>query len=235
MKIELLYPGVANLYGDLMNVRYMAQCTGAEVVETGIKDTPHFTYEDIDLVYMGCTTEKGQSLIRDAFRPYVDALDQRIDEGGVTLVTGNALEIFGQRIDNEDGSSEEMLGLYNTYARRRMMNRYNSLYLGMLTDFEIIGFKSQFSHSYGEMPTPLFETIRGAGLNPDVTGEGIRINNFMATYVEGPILIINPLFNKYVQKLMGIEVPVLAYEKAAMDVYKTRLAEFKEPTRGFIY
>ena len=235
MKIEILYPGVANLYGDLMNIRFLAQCMDATVFETGLKDKPRFMTEQIDLVYMGCTTEKGQSLIRDAFAPWMEGLRKRIDEGGVTLVTGNALEIFGSAIENEDGSREEMLGLYDTLAKRQMMKRYNSLYLGKIDDLEIIGFKSQFSHSYGGSTKPLFETTRGAGLNPDIMGEGVRIGNFMATYVEGPLLIINPLFNKYVQRLMGVENPQIAYEEAAMDVYQTRLSEFKEPTRGFIY
>ncbi len=238
MKIEILYPEIANLYGDMANIRYLAECTGAEVINTHLKEAPKFVSDDIDLVYMGCTTEKGQSLIRDAFRPYVNALMKRNEDGKLTLFTGNSFEIFGEYIENEDGSRERMLGMLPIYAKRKMMNRYNSLYLGKIEDMEIIGFKSQFTHVYviaGNHLDPLFETTRGAGLSPEVTGEGVRIGNFMATYVLGPILVMNGPFNKYIQKLMGITNPSLVFEEAEMDVYNTRLAEFSEPTRGFIY
>ena len=69
MTIELLYPEVCNLYGDLMNVEYLARSSGASVIRTGLKDTPRFVAEKIDLVYMGSTTERGQELVRDAFEP----------------------------------------------------------------------------------------------------------------------------------------------------------------------
>ena len=62
---------------------------------------------------------------------------------------------------------------------------------------KIVGFKSQFTHSYWEDGTeasPLFMTERGPGLNPEIKEEGIRLNNFMATYVIGPLLILNPPF-----------------------------------------
>ncbi len=235
MTIEVLYPEVANLFGDLANVDYLARSCGAQVVRTSLKEKVRFPDEDIDLVYMCGMTERSQSLVRDAFRPYVEALRERTEKGGVTLITGNALEIFGQYIENDDGSREEMLGMFPTHAVRRMMSRYNSLYLGKLDDFKVIGFKSQFAHSYGDNQKGFLETIRGAGLNPDTMAEGIRVNNLMMTYVLGPILILNPPLAKYVLQLMGVTEPKLAFEELSMDVYNTRLREFSEPTRGFTY
>jgi CobQ-like glutamine amidotransferase family enzyme len=235
MKIEILFPEVANLFGDLENARYLARCCGAEIVNTSLKDVPAFVSEDIALVYLGSTTEQGQSLVKDALDPFADVLRRRTEAGGVTLVTGNALEIFGDRIENEDGTSEKMLGMFPTAAKRKMMARYNSLYWGRLDDMDIVGFKSQFAHSWGDGGTPLFDTVRGAGLNPEVKNEGFRVNNFMATYVIGPLIILNPPFAKYVLRLMGVEDPVLAFEEAAMDVYRTRLAEFSDPNTGFLY
>jgi hypothetical protein len=235
MKIEILYPELCNLYGDLMNAEYLARCCGAEIIKTSLKDKPKFVSEDVALVYMGGTTERGQSIVRDTFRPYVDALKERTEKGGVTLITGNAMEIFGEYIQNEDGSKEEMLGIYKTHAERHMMNRYNSLYLGEIEDMKIVGFKSQFAHSFGDNGDGFIKTIRGAGLNPDVKEEGIRDKNLMMTYLLGPIMILNPPLAKYTLKLMGVENPTLQFEDTAMDVYETRLAEFSQPERGFIY
>lgn len=235
MKIEVLYPELCNLYGDLQNAEYLARSSGAEIVKTALGEAPRFVSEDIALVYMGGTTEKGQSLVRDAFRPYADALMARTEKGGVTLITGNALEIFGEYIENEDGTREEMLGVFPLHADRHMMNRYNSLYLGEAEGMKIVGFKSQFGHSYGDNGAGLFTTIRGAGLNPDKPAEGLREKNLMLTYLLGPLVILNPPFARYLLTLMGVENPTLAFEDAAMDVYETRLAEFSEPTRGFLY
>ena len=53
MKTEILFPEVANLCGDLMNVTYLRQsCPEMEVVETGLKDRPAFPDGGVDLVYV---------------------------------------------------------------------------------------------------------------------------------------------------------------------------------------
>ncbi len=235
MKIEILYPELCNLYGDLANANYLARSSGAEVVETTLAEKPHFIGEDVSLVYMGSTTERGQSIVRDAFRPFLGDLEARTEAGGLTLITGNAMEIFGEYIENEDGSQEKMLGLFPLHADRHMMNRYNSLYLGKMGDMIIVGFKSQFGHSYGDNGEGVFTTTRGAGLNPEKIPEGIHRKNLMATYLIGPLVVLNPPFAKYLLKLMGVQNPQLAFEDSAMEVYNHRVQQFSEPTRGFIY
>ncbi|MBQ7736788.1 MAG: hypothetical protein IJT62_03015, partial [Oscillospiraceae bacterium] len=82
MKIELLYPELCYLYGDLANVRYLKKCCpSAEVVETHYKDRPAFLDGGVDLVYMGSGTEDGLSRAAGALRPYRDDLIQAIDRG----------------------------------------------------------------------------------------------------------------------------------------------------------
>lgn len=121
-------------------------------------------------------------------------------------------------------------------AKRRMTDRYNSLWLGKFGGLDMVGLKSQFAHAYGgDGVAGLFETVRGAGRNPGVKPEGIRKNNFMATYVLGPLLIMNPLFTKYIMGLLGAGDRPLAYEEAAMDSYNLRLKEYSDPKRGFDY
>ncbi|MDR3278230.1 MAG: hypothetical protein LBT12_05595, partial [Oscillospiraceae bacterium] len=141
----------------------------------------------------------------------------------------------GEYIEDGDGTRHEMLGIFNTRAKRKMMERYNSLYLGKLGETDIVGFKSQFSHSYGENGDGLFTTARGAGLNPETQAEGLRRSNFMATYVLGPLLILNPPFTKHLLGLLGKPGAALPFEKAAMDSYTLRLKEFSDPKTGFAY
>lgn len=235
MKIELLYPEVCNLFGDLMNVEYLTRCVDAEVIRTSLKETPRFVSEEVDLLYMGSVTERGQELARDAFAPYLEALKKRTAQGGVTLITGNALEIFGEYITDDDGNRIPMLGLFPTHAERHLMHRFNGMFLGKFEDLTIVGFKSQFGHSYGKVERGLFEVTRGAGLSPGEKQEGIRVNNLMATYLIGPLLVTNPPFTKYLLKLLGQGDVKLAFEEAALDAYNDRVRDFSDPKRGFEY
>ncbi len=236
MKIEILYPEVCYLFGDLMNIEYLHRTIPeAEIVKTSLKTPPAFLNGEVDMVFMCSMTEDAQKLAADALRPYKERIEALIANGTVFLITGNALEIFIKHIENEDGSKIEMLGLFDFTAKRRMMHRHNSLYLGTFEDMNIVGFKSQFTHVYGGDADALFETVRGVGRNPDVTTEGMRKNNFMATYVLGPLLIMNPPFTKYVLALLGADDRPLVFEEAAMEAYRLRLEEFNDPKRGFVY
>ena len=188
-------------------------------------------------------TERAQLLVIKALKPHLAALQERIADGTLFLMTGNALEIFGSRIEDVDGTSVECLGLFPTVARRDMMHRYNSLYLGKFEGMDVVGYKSQFTQSY-RMPDvtavypdvkAAWETTRGPGLNPDTTGEGLRVNNFIATYVIGPILVLNPPLAKWFLREMGTSEPKLAFEDAAMEAYRVRTEEYSNPNTGFYY
>ena len=122
-----------------------------------------------------------------------------------------------------------------------MMNRFNSLYLGRFEGMDIVGYKSQFTHSWRDDDAEdgafgsVFETSRGPGLNPDVMGEGVRKNNFMGTYVIGPLLVLNPPFTKWLLKEIGAGDVDLAFEKEAMEAYEARVKEYSDPNTGFYY
>ena len=130
-----------------------------------------------------------------------------------------------------------MIDFTELYAKRDMMNRYNSLFLGELEGKEtikIVGFMSQFAKSYGDnSKNYLFKALRGPGLNDESKFEGVRINNFMGTYVLGPILVFNPDFTKYLLRLLGVKEPKIAFEKEAVEAYNIRLKEFENPNIAF--
>ena len=66
-------------------------------------------------------------------------------------------------------------------------------------------------------------------------GEGIRKNNFMGTYVIGPLLVLNPPFTKWLLKGIGAGDVKLAFEKEAMEAYEARVKEYSDPNTGFYY
>ncbi|MBE6835493.1 MAG: hypothetical protein E7515_04500 [Ruminococcaceae bacterium] len=231
MTVEFLYPALANLYGEAVEMKYIEKCLpDAEIVKTKVNEEPYFVKNDVDLIYMGPMTERGQEIVIEKLSPFKERLEQLISENKVFLIIGNALEIFGDYIENEDGTKIKALGIFNTYAKRKMMNRYNSLYFGELDGIKIVGFKAQFSHSYGENESEgLFNTLRGDGLHPGSKFEGLRRNNFFGTYLLGPLLILNPDFTKYLLSLLGIENASVPCEEDIRTAYEKRLKEFENP------
>lgn len=226
--IEVLFPEVCNLYGDIFNAKYLNKCIkDSKIIYTSLSDIPKFATEDVDMIYMAPMTEKTQEMVINKLLPYKEKIKELIEKNKLFLVVGNAVEIFGEYIQNEDGSKIEALGIFDVYAKRDMMHRYNSLFLGKIEDIEIVGFKSQFTMLYGDNTNGYaFETKKGKGINKDSELEGVRKNNFIGTYVLGPVLILNPDFTKYILKLLG-EEPNLAFEDEVYESYKLRLEEFK--------
>ena len=228
MKIEILFPEFCNLYGDMYNMKYLKMCIPeAEFIETALEEEPKFVKEDVNLIYLGPMTENTQEKVIKKLLPYKERIIELIEKNVVFLFTGNALEILGKHIENEDESKIEGLGIFDVYAKRDMMHRHNSYLIGKYEDIEIIGFKSQFTMMYGNnLETPFIEVEKGIGINKQSKIEGIKKNNFIGTYLIGPMLILNPLFTQKVLKMLGEETEI-ALKEDTMAAYNERLKELK--------
>lgn len=235
--IEALYPECNNLYGDTGNLLYLEEKlrrSGYEVrrTDTALFKQPAFVTEPVDILYIGPCTEQQQEWELAEMAAYRDALRQRMDAPqGLTLVTGNAPELFGRYIEQEDGSRIEGLSLLPLVARRFGRLRFNDLCLGRWQDIDVVGFKNQMSHSYlpeGEAdPPPFLIMEKGSGRNPDVREEGVWQNGFFATYLIGPLLPLNPRFTKaLLEKLLGEEYRDCPFPFEE-EAYRRRLAELR--------
>ena len=229
IKIEILFPEFCNLFGDMYNMKYLKMCLpDAEFIETALDETPKFVNEDVNLIYLGPMTENTQEKVITRLLPYSQRIEELIDKNVVFLFTGNAIEVLGKYIENEDGSKIEGLGIFNVYSKRDMMHRHNSYLIGKYEDIEILGFKSQFTMMYGDNLDSYFVKVeKGIGINKESKLEGIKRNNFIGTYLIGPILILNPLFTKKIIEMIGVE-PNMALEEDMMAAYEARLKELRK-------
>ena len=232
MKVEVLYPELANLYGDHFNIKYLAQCDASiKVIHTPFNEVPHFVKNKVKMIYLGPMSEQNQELIIAKLRPYQNQIKKLIDDGVIFLATGNALEVFGDYII--DGERKiKGLGIFKSYAIRDFEHRHNSLFLGTYNDLNLVGYKSQFSTSFNN-DQPFIKVTRGLGLNEGDSHEGINQNNFFGTYLLGPILVLNPYFTKHLLGLLGAPT-TLAFESAIMAAYETRLKEYTDPNVKFM-
>lgn len=224
-KVELLFPELCNIYGESYNVEYLRRCSDEiEVINTNHMDTPAFVNEDVDMIYLGCTTERKQEQIIGILSQYRDRIIELIDKGVIFLATGNAVEIFGNYIEDA-GRKINALGIFDFYSVRYMRrDRHNSQFIGTFDDITVLGHRSQFSFAYGDFDDNFIDIQKGIGMNPDTKKEGVRRNNFYGTYSLGPFLILNPLFAKKLMRIMGID-DTLCFEKEIVEAYEYRLTE----------
>ena len=224
-KVELLFPELCNIYGEGYNVEYLRRCSDEiEVINTNHMDTPAFVNEDVDMIYLGCTTERKQEQIIGILSQYRDRIIELIDKGVIFLATGNAVEIFGNYIEDA-GRKIDALGIFDFYSVRYMRrDRHNSQFIGTFDDITVLGHRSQFSFAYGDFDDNFIDIQKGIGMNPDTKKEGVRRNNFYGTYSLGLFLILNPLFAKKLMRIMGID-DTLCFEKEIVEAYEYRLTE----------
>lgn len=230
MIVELLYPSVSALYGERGNIDYLKLAfKDATFIETEMNDIPYFVHNKVDFIFMGPTTERFQKIIIDKLLPYRLQLKTLIDTNCFFLITGNALEIFGSYIIDDNGNTIDALDIFPFYSKQDLMHRFNSYVLATYNSIEMLGFKSQFTMVYPLQDLPIWmEMIRGIGLNKDIPVEGIKSNNFYGTHCLGPFLILNPIFTLELFKQLGYKAEKLPFEDDLMAAYTQRIEEFKD-------
>ncbi len=233
MTIEILYPEFCNLFGDSGNVRFLKQCLpDATFVETPITKEPAFATEDVDLIYMGPMSERAQIKVIQALTPYKERLQALMEQDLPMLFIGNACEVLCETIETP-ADPVHGLGILPYTAKQEMIKRYNGLTMGTFEDMTVLGFRSQFTFGYGNNENCAFlKVIRGAGLNPESQYEGFRLHNCIATYLLGPILVVNPQFTHWLFGVMGCDRP-LPFEDELVKAYDIRLKEFENPKVDF--
>lgn len=230
MKIEYLFPEYCNLYGDAFNIEFLRRCLPeATFIQTHLDETPRFLSEEMDLVYLGPMSERIQERVIEKLMPEKGALHGAIENGMNFLFIGNALEILGSHIENEDGSRVPALGILDLWAKRNLTTRHNSAFLGDMQGKKLMGFKTQFTMCYpGPSITGLATVEKGVGLNPDCPFEGVVAQHFIGTYLTGPLLITNPFFTKDLLSQLGAASAALPFEAQLLAAYEAKLLDFKE-------
>lgn len=191
MVVAHLYSDLLNLYGNDGNIKILVKKLreiGVSVDLVSLSVGDKFNFSKYDLVYIGSGTEKNQEIALNDLMIYKDDIMKFIDDGKVFLVTGNALDLFGNGFsDRKDVKCLELFDFSSLLVERiRKDVIYDCSFLGK----SILGFEN---HNY------VIDSKKCDSLFDD---EGVRKNNLMGTYVEGPILVRNPYFLKYIIELL---------------------------------
>ncbi|MBQ1341147.1 MAG: hypothetical protein IIY33_01560 [Erysipelotrichaceae bacterium] len=225
---EILFPEFSGIYGDCGNMMLLKQCcNNMTFKETSLMEEPLFVKEDVDFIYMGSMSEVKQELAVKKLMPYKDRLAELIDKGTVFLITGNALELFGQYIQDKDNKIP-MLGIFDFYSERDFDNRINYIVVAKYGDMDIIGVKSQFSQIYGLEKDHFLTMVKGLGDNLKSQYEGVHYNNFYGTFSLGPFLVNNPDFTKHLLRLLH-QKDELVYEEDLYAASRERFKKYSHP------
>lgn len=225
---EILFPEFSGIYGDCGNMMLLKQCcNNMTFKETSMMEEPLFASKDIDFIYIGSMSEVKQELAVKKLMPYKDRLAELIDKGTVFLITGNALELFGQYIQDKDNKIP-MLGIFDFHSERDFDNRINYIVVAKYGDMDIIGVKSQFSQIYGLEKDHFLKMVKGLGDNLKSQYEGVHRNNFYGTFSLGPFLVNNPDFTKHLLRLLH-QKDELVYEEDLYAASKERFKKYSHP------
>mgnify|MGYP003500745564 CR=1 FL=1 len=147
MTVEILYPEVCGLYGDAQNARYLElTLPEAEFIYTDLNTEPYFVNNDPDIILIGSMSEEMQRRVLGIFSPLKNRINALIEKGTVILATGNAAELFCEKIEYVTEKTEaEALGIFPPTVKTDLFKRYNGKVLGACDGIKIVGFRSQFS------------------------------------------------------------------------------------------
>lgn len=235
MTVEILFPEVCSLFGDSGNAAYLQQTLkNAEFIKTALTDEPYFAKNTPSMILMGPMSESIQRRVIEKLKPLKARIEELIDAGTVIFVTGNAGEVFCRSIDYvTEKIKTDALGIFDFTVKTDLFDRRNSKFIGDADGNVITGFKTGFSQTCGDNSDCFFaKAERGEGINKDSVLEGIRKNNFISTYLLGPVLPLNPLFTEYLISLTG-EKAEAAFREQAVDAYEQRVGEFRNPSVKF--
>ena len=233
--IEVLFGEICGLNGDLYNIEYLKQIDdNIEVIKTSLFQKPAFLDKHVDLVYMGSLKESHYQYAINALKDYKEDIQIALEKGQLFLANGNSYEIFGQYIDDI-----KALGIFDYHAFTDFKLHHHSAVVAKFNDIEIYSFICTFSY-VENIKEHFVDVIKGYGDYDDRSHEGIHYKNFIGTHIQGPLLVHNGEFTKYILKMMGIDKP-LKYESTVNSVYQLRKEMFYKkniedgvywPTRG---
>lgn len=184
MKINILclYYDIMNLYGDTGNVKvltYHLKELGIDYNVDKVSVDDEIDFKKYDIILMGAGNEKNRDICLKHLLKFKDDIKSAIESDKFFLITGNALGMFGKKLNSKMG-----LGIFD----------FNVTYSDERESYEVVLDNSICNPIYGFFN---HQDIVSSHNNCLFNDEGIRYKNFYGTYTLGPILSRNYGFLEY--------------------------------------
>ncbi len=222
IKILHLFPTLMCLYGEYGNVALLRKTLGDAGYSVTVEEyeTGELVLSGYDLVYIGCSTEDNLMVALDRLMPYQEAISEAVEKEQHWLVTGNAMALFGRKLDGQDA--------LNVFDYETVIS--SKRYLGdVLSQEGFVGFVNTGCQIQGIgsswLTLQLNPQLGNDKANPQ---EGIHEKNFYATQLIGPLLTKNPKFlQQLCVELTGEEI-VLPADSNICKAYEISYNELRK-------
>lgn len=188
-----LYYDLMNLYGEIGNIKVLTYHLKNQGIKVNIKNLSiddDINFDELDLIYIGSGTNNNQLLVLNDILKYKEDIHKYYNNNKFFLITGNAIELFGEKIIDIDNNIHEGLKLFDYYTKENKKRIVNEVYIpSLFTKENILGFNNHFGSIYKD--------------NIKLDNKFIFNNNFYGTYTLG-LLQRNPSFTKYFIKQLII-------------------------------
>lgn len=188
-----LYYDLMNLYGEIGNIKVLTYHLKNQGIKVNIKNLSiddDINFDELDLIYIGSGTNNNQLLVLNDILKYKEDIHKYYNNNKFFLITGNAIELFGEKIIDIDNNIHEGLKLFDYYTKENKKRIVNEVYIpSLFTKENILGFNNHFGSIYKD--------------NIKLDNKFIFNNNFYGTYTLG-LLPRNPSFTKYFIKQLII-------------------------------
>lgn len=195
IKIAHLYYDLMNLYGENGNVRCLEKYLKKANISVSISYLSIHDPIDFDLYdvfYIGSGNKENFLLTLQDIKKYENKIKE-VFENKFFLVTGNALNLFGNTYTNNKTTYDclHLLNFDSKERKRRIVGE--KLYKTPFIKECIIGFENRSSMIVHNKEEKLFEAVSSSKGKT----EGVYTHHFYGTYLLGPLLVRNPYFTQF--------------------------------------
>lgn len=203
-----LYYDLLNLYGENANTRCIKRALELNKIKVNVdlkSIGDKIDFKKYDLIYIGSGSEEDLLLALDDIKTRKEELKKYIEEDKYLILTGNAMDLFGEYIETDKRT--DALGIFK--YQTKFINE--SIFENASTDRivgeikaktklikqEIIGFQNRCDLNIN-IKTPLFKINKKFSNDLENENEGFTYKNVYATHIIGPLLIRNPYLTDYI-------------------------------------
>ena len=203
-----LYYDLLNLYGENANTRCIKRALELNKIKVNVdlkSIGDKIDFKKYDLIYIGSGSEEDLLLALDDIKTRKEELKKYIEEDKYLILTGNAMDLFGEYIETDKRT--DALGIFK--YQTKFINE--SIFENASTDRivgeikaktklikqEIIGFQNRCDLNIN-VKTPLFKINKKFSNDLENENEGFTYKNVYATHIIGPLLIRNPYLTDYI-------------------------------------
>ena len=218
MKLTIghLFYDLLNLYGENGNITALKSALESQNIEVEVKnlslDNEPWDLDSLDIIYIGAGTEQNVLIALNVIIKYKEVIHQMLLNNKFFITTGNSIELFGKTIKCDDNLINA-LGIFD-YSSERTKKRIVAECVFNYDEIEdkILGFENHGSIIQG-ISNPLFTIEKGFGCDLQANYEGFRKNNFIGTYLLGPLLVRNPkLLEKICKDIILFKEPNFTFK-----------------------